>query len=155
MFSTTPQAGTICVITLNETEDLTPMVATLDSSGVAYLCSDEVALTITPALEGVDLELRFFAGGHKAGDVVYIYMISYLPFEADMRICSGKNGTAVRFPTSLYSWEKPSFEAGSVWELHLNGGVIDARKAVSALDAELGASTRVERALEVIANGTY
>ena len=92
---------------------------------------------------------------HQVGEVLSIYVCAYAEFEADLRVCVGESGMIVRFPTSLYTGEIPEFPPHSVWDIHLHSGAMTAQRLMDEVEAANSGALHVEKALEVIENGTY
>lgn len=155
MFGMCPVPGALCVVNVNDGQALPPTVAIGDDPGVVHLHLSEMDVSMTQALEGVDVEVYVHAGGYKAGDSIAIHAMSYAPFEADVRICAGENGMTVHIPSSLYTTDLPKLEPYSIWDMHMNGGVVRAYKVMHAEEAATSGTAGVQQALEVIANAAY
>ena len=154
MFCARPEQGALCSVILYDGEPL-PLTASIwDSDGVAHLYLDGMEVTVTQGMEGVDVRVRT-QEAHSVGEVMPIYVRAYVTFEADLRVCSGENGTVVRFPSSLYTGEVPDFAPRSVWDIHLDSGMITARRVMQEEEAAASSTVRIEQAMEVIANGAY
>ncbi len=145
---TLPIVGRVCGVTIGTLSFAA--VAVRGTGTEMVLTNDTVRVSLT--VENGTMRARVTGAGTESATMrIHVYA----PFVSELRVIVASRSTDVRLPPSLYRGLAPDFVTGSVWDLHLCGGVVTAREITTAEAAEARESERLSALLAEVANGTY